>query len=434
MRRQLLQKVALLLLNLLDSLYPSCVHGAQQDRAHLTQTLDGGLHWDAGRTYIVLYIIPTISHISGLKSFGLPLCMVFHQGRKEWLPFVALSFAIALSTTFTSLNRRQVLHNKEQPILNAIFCLEAAAIYIIYMVVSRIVSLALSCIEQSHPIPHHTYYETRQEDLHHLIHEDDEDDDELLWDEPPPPHHQTLLYYYARGIHREALISSMYLGGSGCFLALPALSFWDLSITAMLLLSLAFIALVAEHTKPVDFHPNQDKATVLLHLRRFRWWLYTLTFLLLLGLLYKDNQKEWLPNATPPPDQSSRRPIMLFLALVSPFLLRQAIPPSRKKQQPQSLMTPSQVLEAALPVSCLQAVLVLGWDTPSSEPYLQDTLFQDKPLALFIPMLALCPFCQVAILAFILRGFRQKQTLPLVIALTLTAVIVQQVMDCKLRH
>lgn len=321
--------------------------------------------------------------------------------RAHTLPIAALVFTLALSTVLTSLNRYQILQAREQPVLNAIFCLEAAITYALYKLVSRVLAFALGCIEHSRPV----YV----------------DDDELGKEDDPPVERQP------RGIQREALISSMYLGGSGCFLAIPALGFWDLSVTSMLLLSLALVGLVSEHSKYADFTPNQDKVTVLRHLRWFRWALYATVISLILCVLVKDN---FQLDGTEKVRGTIVRgwPMMFILAFVSPLLLRLAIP-----QPTTSLMTPSQVLEAALPVSCLHALLVLSWYSPPSGGSLLVEDFQAKALPIFVPMLLICPFCHVAILAFILRGFRHKQTLPTVIVLALAAVIVQQVLDHRMR-
>ena len=274
-----------------------------------------------------------------------------------------LGFAcsVALSTALSAINQHQILP-KDLPIINALFCIEAALIYFLYMLVSSVLALALSCIEQR---PQAAAYD-------------------------PVP----------RGFHRDALISSMYLGGSGCFLALPALGFWDISITVAFLLSFTLLALLTEHTKHPDFTPNQDKAAVLAHLRGFRWALYTLLLLLQLGLLAKAGPSSFL---------------LLLLAFVSPLLLRMALTNNH------GAVPPSQVLEAALPVSCLHAVLVIGWYNSMA-----DFTTSDKDLATFVPMLVICPFCQAASLAFILRAFSQKQSLPLAVVLTLTAFVVQQ--------
>ena len=362
---------------------------------------------------------------------------------KAYLPILALAFTVALSTSLTSLNRYQIINAKEQPILNAMFCIEAAIMYILYMIVSRILALALTCIEHQQP-----------KNYDYLVQQQEDHDSLLLWDEatapPPPPASEepVMSLLYARGLHREALISSMYLGGSGCFLALPALGFWDISITTMLLLSLTCIGLFTENTKHPDFSPNQDKATVILTLRRFRWAIYTALFILQMGILLKDmhqshyyaylfsggnnNNNYTLKNGEDMLHKEKLSPIMLMLAFASPMLLKLALP-STTTNKP-SLMSPSQVLEAALPVSCLHAVLVMGWyTTPSMDPP-PPIITANKSLPLFIPMLILCPFCQVVILAFILRGFRKKQSLPVVIVLTVTAFIVQQLFHHKLQE
>jgi hypothetical protein len=52
----------------------------------------------------------------------------------------------------------------------------------------------------------------------------------------------------------------------------------------------------------------------------------------------------------------------------------------------------------------------------------------------FIPMLVLCPSCLAAVLAFILRGFRNKQTLGVVVPLATTCIVVQQIMDRKMKN
>jgi len=373
----------------------------------------------------------------------------------DYLPMLALVFTMALNATLASLNRNQIIETREQYIINAIFCLAAGTIYVLYMMVSRILCLALACIE--HKSYHYftspsSYYESVK--YHQNNYDEDQEDevDDLLITEDQPivataPYVSLL---YAQGIHREALISSMYLGGSGCFLALPSLSFWDISTTCMLLLSLTIIGFTLETTKHSEFMPNQDKATVLKWLRRFRWLIYAMLVMVILGVLFKDNphvlnyyllSKKALNNTSASitmMQYTNNRmwSIALLLAFVSPMLLRLALPQAERvnRKLTPSLMSPSQVMEAALPVSCLHAVLVLSWY--SSEVSIFDigrnSLFKDKNLFTFIPMLVICPFCQAVILAFILRGFRKKQTLPTVIIMTITAFIVQQVFDYRL--
>ena len=98
---------------------------------------------------------------------------------KAYLPILALAFTVALSTSLTSLNRYQIINAKEQPILNAMFCIEAAIMYILYMIVSRILALALTCIEHQQP-----------KNYDYLVQQQEDHDSLLLWDEataPPPP-------------------------------------------------------------------------------------------------------------------------------------------------------------------------------------------------------------------------------------------------------
>ena len=342
---------------------------------------------------------------------------------QQHIPVLALICTTALSTCFMGLNkgRHQV---SEYPILYAVFCLEVAAVYVLYMLISRIASLALNCIEQRSSSRSSPYDRVMEE--HHLEWGELEDDGVM------PKENPVVSILFARGIHREALISSMYLGGSGCFLALPALSFWNVSQTCAFLLALTAIAFFSEHTKLSEFAPNQDKATVLRQMRYVRWLLYAATTIFLLHMLAKDNQDSLhelliVQNSTAliytgAYDSNEGGPVMLILAFASPLLLRLALPQMTVLQRP-SLMSPSQVLEAALPVSCLHAVLVLGW---YSTPPLGLNV-QTKFLPLFIPMLLICPFCQVIILAFILRGFRQKQTMGNVVVLALVTFIMQQI-------
>ncbi len=376
--------------------------------------------------------------------------------QQKHLPILALLFTVALSTTFMGLNKRT--HTEaEYPILYAMFCLHVTTVYVLYMLISRIAILALNCIEHRYSRSGGTgstalspYERVMEEHLEWGA--DDEEEEAALHPQdssPARPENNPVSILFARGIHREALISSMYLGGSGCFLALPALSFWNISQSCAFLLSLIGIAFFGEHTKLVEFAPNQDKAKVLRELRHLRWLLYATTLTFILCLFYKDNRDAFdqafqqfyneqqlqhtlhntnhsvlasAPSSTPR-FYDGGSIIMLILALVSPLLLRLSLPHAVIRST--SLMSPSQVLEAALPVSCLHAVLVLGWYSGTPPPL--GINVETKWLGVFIPMLILCPFCQVVILAFILRGFRHRQTMPNVIILAFTTFIMQEI-------
>lgn len=401
----------------------------------------------------------------------------------HYLPILALFFTSALSTTFMGLNQKT--HKEmEHPIIYALFCLEVAAIYVLYMLISKIAIIAVDCIEHRSGITALSPYERiieqhiewGEDDYDEKINEasalvnhnlsnnilisqtsfsndNDENNDNQSQrqhlDHNNNNNNNPVSILFARGIHREALISSMYLGGSGCFLALPALSFWNISQTCAFLFSLTAIAFFGEHTKLVEFAPNQDKARVLREMKHIRWLLYFALTVFILCIMMKDNKDLLIQlqednnmimmqysnqNITTSENNKNQiistqhiyesgSIIMLILAFVSPMLLRLSLPHAVVRST--SLMSPSQVLEAALPVSCLHAILVLGWYGGTIPPIGID--LKTKNLPLFFPMLLICPFCQVIILAFILRGFRQRQTLPTIIILTFTAFIMQQI-------
>ena len=362
--------------------------------------------------------------------------------QQRHLPILALLFTVALSTTFMALNKRT--HNEtEHPILYAVFCLQVTSVYCLYMLISRIAVLALHCIEHRNQSALSSYERVMEQHIEWGEEVEEEDDTQsrpltAAAVAQSSSNNNPVSILFARGIHREALISSMYLGGSGCFLALPALSFWSISQTCAFLFSLTTIAFFSEHTKLVEFAPNQDKAKVLRELRHLRWALYAITIIFIVCLFCKDNRDALdltiaqfyaATNSTTITSLPATRLydggsiIMLVLALVSPLLLRLSLPHAVIRTT--SLMSPSQVLEAALPVSCLHAVLVLGWYGGNQPPIGLD--LQTKWLPVFIPMLILCPFCQVVILAFILRGFRHRQTLPTVIILAFTTFIIQEI-------
>jgi hypothetical protein len=407
---------------------------------------------------------------------AIPLLMVEQQGATmcglpPFLHILGLLFTTALSTTFMGLNQR-THQEPEHPILHAIFCLEVAAIYILYMIISRIAKMALDCIERRSSVALSPYERVMEHYMEWGEEEDEAEQHEVNTDNNERPHEisssnsstalllpqqqqqqqqqAAMSILFARGIHREALISSMYLGGSGCFLALPALSFWNISQTCAFLLSLTAIAFFGEHTKLVEFAPNQDKAKVLREMQYSRWTLYLSTTGFILSLFIEANKAEFafllfgLPltsknDTHPSPSAATTTPsnglfdsgsiIMLILAFVSPLLLRLSLPHAVVRRT--SLMSPSQVLEAALPVACLHAILVLGWYGGTTPP-MGGIDLTTKFLPLFIPMLIICPFCQVVILAFILRGFRQRQTMPTVVLLAFTAFIMQQIFSSRM--
>jgi hypothetical protein len=366
-----------------------------------------------------------------------------------YLALVALACTIALSASLTTLNRALVREQAaQQSIFASIFCIEAAGVYALYMIISRMLSFVLSYIEAN---PHS--YDERGGYMASYYYDHIEEYEE----EPRPPpasslflrrYHDSPLFFSDRpGFnmgHREALISSMYLGGSGAFLALPALCFWDFSVSASFLLSLTLIAFFSDHTKHKEFAPNQDKQRVLSIIQRFRWLLYGTVFTVILGIAFQDsyyyyyynyyNARPWnqtAPSGTIVAGLGDRPWPMMLLSFSSPLLMRMGTINPRTIAH-KIIMSPSQSLEAGLPISTLLAILVLCWYSPLDKALLQTS--GELRMQTFVPMLVLCPSCLAAILAFILRGFHTKQTLSTVVPLATTCVIVQQIMDRKMRN
>lgn len=117
-------------------------------------------------------------------------------------PLVVLGMAIAFSgcVVLCAINSQLISNITLQSLTSAAFAVFAAILYLLYMIISRMVALVLQHIDYRQ---HHVV--ATNEPLLALEEEDAE--------EPAK-------------IPREALISSMYLGGSGAFLAIPPLCMW----------------------------------------------------------------------------------------------------------------------------------------------------------------------------------------------------------------
>ena len=345
------------------------------------------------------------------------------------LPIIALTCTIALSASLTSINRNFIREKTSyQIIFTSFFCIEAAIIYVVYMIISRMLSFFLSYIEtKSNNASYMASY-------HYDNLEEDEEDN----------FSQALLPVKRIGFnngHREALISSMYLGGAGAFLALPALCFWDFSITASFLISLTIIALFNDHTKHKEFTPNQDKCKVILNIKIFRWLLYGLVLGIILGIAFQDSYYYYyyhyyysVRNTPVPMDNHtiivSERPWpMMLLSFSSPLLIRMGTINPRTVAH-NIIMSPSQSLEAGLPVSTILSILILCWYSPLDSIFLGSSMNMQT----FVPMLVLCPSCIAAILAFIIRGFAKRQSLGTIIPLTCACIVIQQATDRKMKN
>jgi hypothetical protein len=195
---------------------------------------------------------------------------------------------------------------------------------------------------------------------------------------------------------RRVIVSSLYLGGTGAYLALPALCLWDLNVTLAFLCVLTVLSL-CEPPKYVDFlQRSVDTALTVRRLGHVHLGLH-------LSALGAQCTLWW--QCAPAVEHHWA---MVLLATASPLLLRGA-----------SKLPPSQVLEMGLPVSALCSLLVLCWYLPREE----DVRFLQSPQPVVIAFLVLCPHSLAALLACLLQGFRQSLGTLAVVCLTLAAAL-----------
>ena len=335
--------------------------------------------------------------------------------RQQEEPLVLLGTAVALAgcCVLCAVNPQLLNNITLQSLTSATFAVGGALLYILYMVISKMVALVLLYIE-SHQ--RHTLLLSEDErrlmedDTSELSHDDNDNNNNNNSNNGNSSSNNN-----AR-MPREAVISSMYLGGSGVFLSIPPLCVWDISISASFTLSLLAIAFMDGGKVATEFRANVDTAAAVINLKRLRMLHQGAILGMLLCMLWMDAQDRSFFDGAPS-SQGQQWPLVL-LAASSPFLLRGGGGRLRG-------MSPSQTLETALPVCALLAILVLCWYGPLEKVLLSHTSF---PLATALPMLLLCPPCLSAALAFILHSLRCRHAAVSATLLTLTIFIRQQIL------
>ena len=292
------------------------------------------------------------------------------RNRKKWLTFraltastingrdkrpwthVALAACVCVVVTLCVLNDHLFSKNAQlQNMLQACFCLIAAAMYALYMFITRMLRLILSYSSDHLALSPYT------EEHHHQLEKIDEEEE----GEPPTT------------TPREAIISSMYSGGAGAFLAIQPLCMWSVESSAAFLLTLLLIAACTELSRQRVLMLLSTFATVLLVL---------------------------LPCQTPTLTTTWPR---VLLAAASPLLLKGGTSSSSFYHH---TMTPSETLETGLPVSSLLAILVLCWYSPLDE-VVAGISAALQPWT-FVPLLVIAPPYLAAILSLILYSFRAR--------------------------
>ena len=126
-----------------------------------------------------------------------------------------------------------------QSVVSSIFCISAGLLYGIFMIISRLLSLILSYAEKRSIITSHYYSDLSYDSNNNnkdgdnerrlLDSSDDEEEEEQQYIFIHGKRRQVVHHYNSKKmLSRSVVISSMYLGGSGAYLAIPPLCMWDI--------------------------------------------------------------------------------------------------------------------------------------------------------------------------------------------------------------
>ena len=350
----------------------------------------------------------------------------FGQQQREPLVVLAMSVAFAGCIVLCGINPQLLNSIALQSLTSAAFAVFAAVLYVLYMLISRMVAIVLQHIE-SHS-NNNKHVPLMSSDETELLAPSEADEDTTVCDRD-------------EDVPREAIISSMYLGGSGAFLAIPPLCMWDISISSAFVLALLAIAFLDAAKVSTEFRANVDTVKAISTLQRLRILHQGAVLGMIISILWLDGQDRAFNvftstalthtnnNTTTTTTTTTflidgqQWPLVL-LAASSPFLLRGG--PSRRG------MTPSQTLETGLPVCTLLAILILCWYGPLENIML--THF-NSPLRTVLPMLILCPPCLAAALAFVVHCLKSRSAAVAATLLSIALFIKQQTLDAHhMRH
>lgn len=266
---------------------------------------------------------------------------------------------------------------------------------------------------------------------------------------------------------RSVIISSMYLGGSGAFLAIAPLCMWDFTMSASFAASLLFISIVDAKKVDSEFKPDVDTAGTIRKIKWMRWSFHACALVSVFLILWLDTREEIeyyavpiiesvesslypivqiAPSPSTPlaPNTSFREGTVPFktqgtlifegrtgLAYKWPLIILSASSPIFLRAGGGGVskfyysLPPSQTLETGLPVSTILAILVLCWHN-SSELIMRDIQSMiDFKTAL--PMFLVCPLCVAAALAFVLYGFKRRSSGIISVVLLLIMCVRQQI-------
>ena len=364
---------------------------------------------------------------------------------KVALPWIALTLASCFGIGLSLINQELVRTVPEQNVVSAVCCIAGAGMYLVYMIVNKLLGLFMRSINQEHSIrlrviksdaqsksvggvgmycrsaadaeaagaeakeangdeevEYDAGVETVDSNNEDDVYDDEDSEEVSLYISPSETSRKEDI------VVREEMISSMYMGGAGAFMAIPSLCMWDMAVTAIFILSLQVCALT-ERIKVLEYKPNVDRVTAINVLRALHWGQHAVAFFVLVLMFWRDHMIRVEPITWQ----------LCTLAACAPPLLKIGCQhwPSNQAVG----LSPTHTLETGLPVSTLLAILVLCWYSPV-EVMLERHVVWSKALCLIL----MNPPALAVMIAFILRGFRRCHTLGMIVLLTTLAVIRRQ--------
>jgi len=348
-----------------------------------------------------------------------------------------------------------------QSVVSSIFCISAGVLYGIYMILSRLLSLVLSYAEKRSIVTSHYYSDLSYDDQRLLDSDNEEDEDD--YDEDDYGHnnnnnfddnheHQYIFIHGKRRqvvhhfnrkkmLSRNVVISSMYLGGSGAYLAIPPLCMWDPTVSSSFICCLLILSVIDGGKLISEFKPNIDTGQTITNLKITKYLIHVAVLATICTVIWLDsnnfgeffyhnnnngtiivdhnNHNKHNSNAGGGISIFLRWPLVI-LAASSPLLMRAGgggVGPFMHS------IPPSQTLETGLPVSILLSILVICWYSPLENPLLTKL----TNMATVLPMFILCPLLISGALVFVLRGFKNRSCLYSSLLLTTILVVRQQI-------
>jgi hypothetical protein len=306
-----------------------------------------------------------------------------HQGLYvNHIAFGLLSGAVAILCALNDAPIR--IDPPMQMIAHASFIIAAACMYIVYRVVTFALQMVLSCVE-------HRYHNVADYDEEEVV-EEKGVDEEATNDATPDNDAWKLEEATERieRVPREVVVSSMYMGGIGSFLAVAPLCMWYPPSTMAFCIALMLIAIRDEKKKiiPIFVCAGLTMGMGAMKLQVVGMW----------------------PQ--------------IAVGALSPFFIWASTGAADASPFYHRLSAP-QTLETALPVSLVLAILVLCWYSP-----VEETISLSRfSVARLTTMMIIVPPYLSANLALLLHAFRTRKIAMAALILTFVMSVRQTLLS-----